>query len=172
MTFAPQKCRLLFLILAVIVAFILVSEVTFSHLSIKVHTLSSGIQAFRSSIHIDRLPGDLQVFKSSSILDSNRRDLGGFITAMRYSGQQGAGIRAIKSLQCWASRISMPMNILEPAIKGSTLADDFPPATASPIPQSTTHIKLSDLFDIEQFNKEAKDRHLPLLMPRRQFISS
>ena len=170
MTFAPRKCRLLFLILAVIVAFILVSEVTFSHLSIKVHTLSSNIQAFRSSIHIDRLPGDLQVFKSSSIVDSNRRDLGGFITAMRYSGQQGAGIRAIKSLQCWASRISMPMSILEPAIK--ELAADFPPATASPIPQSTTHIKLSDLFDIEQFNKEAKDRHLPQLMPRRQFIKN
>ena len=164
MTFSTRKCRQLFVILAVIVALILVPKVTFNYSSLKIYT----IQIFKSSSHTDALPSNPQV--SSTNTNSEKRILGGFISAMRYSGQQGFGIRAVKSLQCWASRISMPMNILEPAIRKTTLAADFPPAIASPDLQDTTHIKLSDLFDIEQFNKEANDRHLPLLLSRRQFI--
>ena len=170
MTFTYRKCWLLLVTQAVIVALIIVPQVTFNHVSFKVYTLSSGIQALESSSHTDRLLSNLDLFKSTSTMDSDKRNLGGFVTAMRYSGQQGAGIRAIKSLQCWASKISMPMNILEPAIIDTTLAADFPPASLDP--HSTTHFKLSDLFDIEQFNNEAKDRLLPQLMSRRQFIDN
>ena len=169
MTLATRKCRLIFLILAVIVALILVPQVTFNYSSFKVYRLSNGIQVFKSS-HTNTLPSNHQVLKSLSVTSSEKRNLGGFMTAMRYSGQQGSGIRAIKSLQCWASGISMPMNILEPTITDSTLAADFPPSIARPSLPNSTHLLLSDLFDIEQFNKDSNDRHLPQLMPRRQFI--
>ena len=172
MTLATRKCRALFVILAVIVAIILVPQVTFNHSSFKVYTLSNGIQVFKSSSHTDMLPSDRQALKSLSNTSSEKRKLGGFMTAMRYSGQQGSGIRAIKSLQCWSSGISMPMNILEPTITDSTLAADFPPATTNPDIQRASHLMFSDLFDIEQFNNEAKDRRLPLLMPKRQFIDN
>ena len=43
------------------------------------------------------------------------------ITALRYAGQQGAGINALASLQCWAGHTGLPMSILEPIISGTII---------------------------------------------------
>ena len=46
----------------------------------------------------------------------------GYIIANGYSGQQGSGVRALVSLQCWASSFSLPVYIVEPYIVASSLA--------------------------------------------------
>ena len=40
----------------------------------------------------------------------------GYVVAGSFSGQQGAGIQALISLQCWAASFSLPIRILEPLL--------------------------------------------------------
>ena len=43
------------------------------------------------------------------------------LLALRYMGQQGVGVRALTSLQCWASKTGLPVKIVEPTILHSMM---------------------------------------------------
>ena len=62
------------------------------------------------------------------------------VTALRYAGQQGAGINALASLQCWAGHTGLPMSIVEPIISTTKLLGLFS--------HKKNTLKLRDCFDI------------------------
>ena len=68
----------------------------------------------------------------------------GYVIALRYSGQQGAGMKALLSLQRWVRDVRLPMKIVEPFIVKSVLGA-FKNSAAQ-------EFKFSDLFDLAQFN--------------------
>ena len=68
----------------------------------------------------------------------------GFVVVLKTSGQQGSAINAIKSLQCWAGTLSVPMNILEPEFHDTTIS--LPTSKAS-ITKSS-QLMFSDVFEL------------------------
>ena len=73
----------------------------------------------------------------------------GYVVAMRYSGQQGTGIQALMSLQCWIGSFNLPMLILEPILNETefiSFSNVF----------ETSLLQFSDLFDISQFNSASE----------------
>ena len=75
----------------------------------------------------------------------------GYVVALRYSGQQGAGIQALMSLQCWTASFNLPVRILEPIINGTVFISA--PRDTGISMSNKSHIRFSDLFDIEHFNR-------------------
>lgn len=106
-----------------------------------------------------------QIVSSNSQESSTDRDEG-FMTAIRYSGQQGSGIKALKSLQCFAGTLGTPMNILEPTIIHGTLVADL-----TSVESNSSHIKISSLFDIGYINKLASENGLAHLTATEHFFS-
>ncbi len=110
---------------------------------------------------------------SSSLLLSVSQELPtdaneGYMTALRYSGQQGSGIKALKSLQCFASMLNAPMRVLEPTIAGGTLVADLRSVLST---NSSLDITLSSLFDISHINQLASESSLAQLTTREHFFS-
>ena len=96
---------------------------------------------FRRSSH--------QLFGTESTIDNDAEksssSMYGYVVAMRYSGQQGTGIQALMSLQCWIGSFNLPMLILEPVLNETqfiSFSNVF----------KTSLIQFSDLFDISRFN--------------------
>ena len=71
--------------------------------------------------------------------------IGTYVLSMSYAGQQGAGLRGMVSLQCFASNLGIPVYVVEPFINSSrvglTLSGDLNRA-----------LKFSDFFDLDHFN--------------------
>ncbi len=108
------------------------------------------------SIKQDHLTSQLGIHSSTSHkITKDMKE--GFVTALRYSGQQGSGIKALKSLQCWASTLSVPMIILEPTIANGVLVSDI---TSTGTSNNSSHITLTNLFDTSFFNKVARENNL------------
>ena len=96
---------------------------------------------------------------------SQKRDVKhGYVVVMSYSGQQGAGIQSLLSMQCWVSTFNLPMYILEP-IMSSTMFVSIPRHTEN------RFLTFSDLFDIEHFNRMSESTGYPLVVSREQFYS-
>ena len=74
----------------------------------------------------------------------------GYVVALRYSGQQGAGIQALMSLQCWAASFNLPIHILEPILYSTVLVSVPHERSVS---LSNNSLRFSDLFDIQHFNR-------------------
>lgn len=96
---------------------------------------------FRRSSH--------QLFGTESTIDNDAEksssSMYGYVVAMQYSGQQGTGIQALMSLQCWIGSFNLPMLILEPILNETqfiSFSNVF----------KTSLIQFSDLFDISRFN--------------------
>ena len=81
----------------------------------------------------------------------------GYVMALTYSGQQGAGIQALLSLQCWATSFNLPVAILEPIMSGTAF-------TSFPQHDNDSFIRFGDFFDIDHFNKvsESIGYHIPI----------
>ena len=88
----------------------------------------------------------------------------GYVMALKYSGQQGAGIQALISLQCWATSFHLPVAILEP-IMPETVFISIPP-------QHNSFIRFSDLFDIEHFNRHSQSLGFVPIGTREDFITN
>ena len=78
----------------------------------------------------------------------------GFVMALTYSGQQGAGIQALMSLQCFVGSFSLPMEIVEPVIS-STRFESFSSST-----NNRSLVTFSDMFDRKHFNDISVDAGL------------
>ena len=74
----------------------------------------------------------------------------GYVVALSFSGQQGAGIQALMSLQCWAASFKLPIRILEPVIN-NTIFVSAPHEMSTSL--SNAPLRFSDLFDIRHFNR-------------------
>ena len=71
---------------------------------------------------------------------------GTYVLSMTYSGQQGAGLRGMLSLQCFASNLGIPVYVVEPFISSSKVGLKRLPGDLN------RALKFSDFFDLDHFN--------------------
>ena len=93
-----------------------------------------------------------------------RAHQGTYVTLRRYSGQQGAGVRALASLQCFLKSLKLNFWIAEPEIVNSSFRGR---------PDGGGNgggLKFGDLFDKKLFNIRSKKRGHPLMVSMEKFI--
>ena len=69
----------------------------------------------------------------------------GYVVTLRYTGQQGTGIQALMSLQCFIGSLNLSMYILEPSMTRTSFGSSI-----SQIHNSSS-LKFSDMFDVTHF---------------------
>ena len=74
-----------------------------------------------------------------------------FILTVRFGGQQGAGLFALVSQQCFISDLGIPAYIVEPFLDNSALYHTDLKTT-----DSRNKLQFSDLFDLDTFNRESQ----------------
>ena len=74
-----------------------------------------------------------------------------FILTVRFGGQQGAGLLALVSQQCFISDLGIPAYIVEPFLDNSALYHTDLKTT-----DSRNKLKFSDLFNLDTFNRESQ----------------
>ena len=81
---------------------------------------------------------------------------GGYILSNHWSGQQGASIRAVLSLQCWAASFSLPVRIVDPSLgtDGGWFAN------------------MSELIDIKHFNSVSQQTNEPSIATWLEFSNT
>ena len=80
----------------------------------------------------------------------------GYIMVLRYSGQQGAGVRALVSLQRWVRDMHLPMMIVEPFLQKSVMGIHRPRSAAN-----ARGVRFSDMFDLDHFNRVSRSEGGP-----------
>ena len=88
----------------------------------------------------------------------------GYVIVMDYCGQQGAGIQALISLQCFIGSFNLPMKILEPVITSTKFESYYNRDNHS------SSIAFSDMFDIVHFNSVSRSDGLASLAPKEEFM--
>ena len=88
----------------------------------------------------------------------------GYVLAVRYAGQQGAGVLALATLQRWVKNARLPMLIVEPFINNSVLK------TCTEYSQRS--IKFSDMFDLKNFNRVSRGEGVTELVPWETYVTS
>ncbi|CAI8004088.1 hypothetical protein GBAR_LOCUS3829 [Geodia barretti] len=88
-----------------------------------------------------------------------RRSRGGYILVLRYSGQQGAGVQALSSLQQWISNLDLPMKVVEPFIQNSVLG--IHPAKKA----NAKSVRFGEMFDLDNFNDVSRRKGLAEMIP-------
>ena len=85
-----------------------------------------------------------------------------YVVNFKYPGQQGAGVRAIASFQCFLGSINQQLSIVEPYVEGTNFRgytnDD------------TNNIKFSDIFDFGHFNAASRERGYAELVKMEEFV--
>ena len=99
-------------------------------------------------------------------ISHKRNEQHGYVFVLSYSGQQGAGIQALTSLQCWVASFNLPMFILEP-ILSRTVFVSFPRNL-----NNTQFVRFSDMFDIKHFNRISKSSGYALVGTREDFFTA
>ena len=74
----------------------------------------------------------------------------GCVLVRRYSGQQGAGAKALVSLQHWIRDMQLPMMIAEPFLQNSVLGN-----------RQGNGVRFSDVFDLDNFNALSRREGVP-----------
>ena len=112
-------------------------------------------------------PASFPKTTQASIGTVSRRDLHkyGYVLGLSYVGQQGAGIQALMSLQCFIGSVGLPMQILEPVITATKFESHHTIDSQSP---STS---FSDIFDITHFNLVSKSNGLASLASMKEFVA-
>ncbi len=101
---------------------------------------------------------------ASSFLQSSY----GYVLNHQFAGQQGAGLLALTSLQCWVQRSNLPMKIVEPFFRNSTFYG-FPRSTAGEWSLGL-QARLRDLLDLEKFNSISLEQGLDSLVSWEEFV--
>ena len=89
--------------------------------------------------------------------------LTGYLLALTYGGQQGAGVRALAILQRWVKNAGLSMLIVEPFIKNSVLETYGN--------NSQQSIKFSDMFDLKNFNRVSRSEGVTELVPWETYVT-
>jgi hypothetical protein len=87
------------------------------------------------------------------------RRRGGYALVLRYSGQQGAGVRALSSLQQWISNLGLPIKVVEPFIQNSVLG--IHPAEKA----NGKSVRFGEMFDLDNFNDVSRRKGLAEMIP-------
>ena len=91
---------------------------------------------------------------NNQVNPSLRRSYGsadfGYVVTLRYTGQQGTGIQALMSLQCFIGSLNLSMYILEPSMTRTSFGSSM-----SQIHNSSS-LKFSDMFDVTHFNEASR----------------
>ena len=86
-----------------------------------------------------------------------------YLINLRYSGQQGAGVRALTSLQCWAGHSGLPISIVEPAMSRTQLI--------GLISKKNNTMRLTDYFNIKHFNTRSRENGYAELITQNRFLN-
>ena len=89
---------------------------------------------------------DLSISESNSLTVPHT-----FIVTVRFGGQQGAGLLALVSQQCFISDLGIHAYIVEPFLDDSVLYHTDLKTT-----DSRNKLKFSDLFNLDTFNRESQ----------------
>ena len=92
---------------------------------------------------------------------------GPFILTMEFLGQQGAGMHALISQQCFVSNLDIPAYIVEPFVINSVFRHTYPNTR-----DRKTLIKFSDLFNFDAFDAESIKSGYGPLVRWEQFLNS
>ena len=90
----------------------------------------------------------------------------GYVMALRYTGQQGTGIQALMSLQCFIGSLNLSMYILEPSMTGTSFGSSF---ELSQTYNLRSLLKFSDIFDVTHFNNASKSMGFAEIRPESEF---
>lgn len=113
--------------------------------------------------HQNSLPEHISTTLASNIVVEEMPSQYGYVVGLSYSGQQGAGIQALTSLQCFIGSFNLPMRILEPLI-GSTKFESY-----HSLGDLSSSVSFSDMFDIVHFNHISERAGLASLAPIEEF---
>ena len=81
----------------------------------------------------------------------------GYVVVLRYTGQQGTGIQALMSLQCFIGSLSLSVYILEPSMIDTSFGSFFELSEAPSYNSSSRYLlRFSDIFDIAHFNNASR----------------
>ena len=86
----------------------------------------------------------------------------GFVITLAYTGQVAAGLRALRSQQCWISSFKLPLVIVEPFLRNSTLHNSY--QLWSQHSENGENIPFRDVFDLNDFNKNSQSSGNPVLV--------
>ena len=92
---------------------------------------------------------------------------GPYILTMQFAGQQGAGIYALISQQCFVSNLNIHAHIVEPFVINSVLRHTYPSTN-----DRNNLIKFSDMFNIDVFNTASIRSGYGPLVRWEQFLNS
>ena len=109
-------------------------------------------------------PSEEAKFSYHNMLNHKRDEHHGYILPFNYSGQQGAGIQALISLQCWVAYFNLPMQIIEPVLS-DTMFYSISPS------HEETALTFSDIFDIQHFNRISETLGYTPMATREEFFS-
>ena len=161
--FCPCRCRIN-LVLAIFFTFlIIVAAFTRQHFikhSLKVFTLEN-------ILDWNRQVNEYSSSKFNLTTHTVHGESYGYVVAESLCGQQGAGIQALMSLQCWAASFSLPIRILEPLLSNTTFV-----SIASAKHPKSTFLRFSDLFDIQYFNRISASLGYAVLGTREDFFTA
>lgn len=94
----------------------------------------------------------------------------GYVVAMRYSGQQGTGIQALMSLQCFLGSFNLSVYILEPVMSETSFGSFLDIMNSKSASESL--LKFSDMFDIAHFNNASKSMKFTELRSEAEFYAN
>ena len=86
----------------------------------------------------------------------------GYMVSLEYNGQQGAGVRALVSLQCFIGRFELPLYILEPVLTSTQFISNGLVHSNS--------VKFSQLFNMEHFNTVSAQLRFGTVAPQEDFL--
>ena len=97
---------------------------------------------------------------------TDKRQLG-YVIALEFTGQQGANIQSIISLQCLAASFRFPVQILEPIMYDRNFVSVYRREKSH-----GSYLRFSDLFDVEHFNKVSESIGYVSIGTREDFVAS
>ena len=111
-----------------------------------------GVSSYHNVVMV-RPHSQLNVKLSSQDSHGFRSTNFGYVVALRYTGQQGTGIQALMSLQCFIGSLNLSMYILEPSMIDTRFGSFF---DLSKSYSSSSLLRFSDIFDIAHFNNASR----------------
>ena len=94
---------------------------------------------------------------------------GGYVLVLRYSGQQGAGVKALSSLQQWIRDLRLPVRIVEPYVQDSVIGIHRKEDVTLP---GGDGVRFGEMFDLDHFNSVSRSEGLPEMLPWSSYLSN
>ena len=117
----------------------------------------------RNKEYLDPSSKAQEHYESLNIFSQPSRNLQGYIISYNVYEQQTAAARNLWGLQLWANTVGM--KVVEPFVNNKSMT--FAPITK----HISNHMRFSDLYDIEYWNKQCMSKGGAELVPWKEFLS-